>query len=76
MVVMSSSSFSFSTIWLLIYFLFFIFSITTCAYILMQFQKLSSQEHSQDPEYLHDPMYYVLLRHPNKYVCKFTVIYF
>ncbi|GMY29525.1 hypothetical protein FCV25MIE_24767 [Fagus crenata] len=41
-------------------------SITTCAYILMQFQKLSSQEHSQDPEYLHDPMYYVLLRHPNK----------
>ncbi|GMY29649.1 hypothetical protein FCV25MIE_24891, partial [Fagus crenata] len=41
-------------------------SITTCAYILMQFQKLSSQEHLQDPGYLHDPMYCVLLRHPNK----------
>ncbi|XP_061345154.1 uncharacterized protein LOC133291004 isoform X2 [Gastrolobium bilobum] len=35
-------------------------SITTCAYIVLQFLKLSSQESSQDP------MYYVLLRHPNK----------
>lgn len=35
-------------------------SITTCAYIVLQFWKLSSQESSQDP------MYYVLLRHPNK----------
>ncbi|CAL9020480.1 unnamed protein product, partial [Prunus brigantina] len=34
-------------------------SITTCAYILLQFMKLSTQE-SQDP------MYYVLLRHSNK----------
>ncbi|XP_019427553.1 PREDICTED: uncharacterized protein LOC109335813 isoform X1 [Lupinus angustifolius] len=35
-------------------------SITTCAYIVLQFAKLSSQESSQDP------VYYVLLRHPNK----------
>ncbi|KAF5444519.1 hypothetical protein F2P56_033643 [Juglans regia] len=35
-------------------------SITTCAYILMQFLKLSSQESLQDP------MYYVLLRHTDK----------
>ncbi|XP_027934561.1 uncharacterized protein LOC114190016 isoform X1 [Vigna unguiculata] len=35
-------------------------SITTSAYIVVQFLKLSSQESSQDP------MYYVLLRHPNK----------
>ncbi|VVA33492.1 PREDICTED: DUF1475 domain-containing [Prunus dulcis] len=35
-------------------------SITTCAYILLQFMKLSTQE-SQDP------MYYVLLRYSNKY---------
>ncbi|XP_029129990.1 uncharacterized protein LOC109812190 isoform X2 [Cajanus cajan] len=35
-------------------------SITTSVYIAVQFLKLSSQESSQDP------MYYVLLRHPNK----------
>uniref|UniRef100_A0A368UG87 Transmembrane protein n=1 Tax=Glycine max TaxID=3847 RepID=A0A368UG87_SOYBN len=35
-------------------------SIFTSAYIVVQFLKLSSQESSQDP------MYYVLLRHPNK----------
>ncbi|XP_057424712.1 uncharacterized protein LOC130718208 isoform X2 [Lotus japonicus] len=35
-------------------------SITTSAYIVLQFVKLSSQECSQDP------MYYVLLRHPHK----------
>ncbi|CAB4319855.1 unnamed protein product [Prunus armeniaca] len=35
------------------------YGITTCAYILLQFMKLSTQE-SQDP------MYYVLLRHSNK----------
>nr|ACU23281.1 unknown [Glycine max] len=35
-------------------------SITTSAYIVVQFLKLSSQESSQDP------MYYVLLRNPNK----------
>ncbi|TKY51469.1 ras-related protein Rab7 [Spatholobus suberectus] len=35
-------------------------SITTSAYIVVQFLKLSSQESSQDP------MYYILLRHPNK----------
>ncbi|KAK7391197.1 hypothetical protein VNO78_19609 [Psophocarpus tetragonolobus] len=35
-------------------------SITTSAYIVVQFLKLSSQESSQDP------LYYVLLRHPNK----------
>ncbi|CAN6687073.1 unnamed protein product [Malus baccata var. baccata] len=35
-------------------------SITTCAYILLQFMKLSTAE-SQDP------MYYVLLRHSNSY---------
>ncbi|KAK7279773.1 hypothetical protein RJT34_24830 [Clitoria ternatea] len=35
-------------------------SITTSAYIVLQFLKLSSQDSSQDP------MCYVLLRHPNK----------
>ncbi|CAL0300669.1 unnamed protein product [Lupinus luteus] len=35
-------------------------SITTCSYIVLQFLKLSSQESSQDP------LYYVLLRNPNK----------
>ncbi|XP_054786678.1 uncharacterized protein LOC129292955 isoform X2 [Prosopis cineraria] len=35
-------------------------SITSCAYIVVQFSKLSSQESSQNP------MYYVLLKHPNK----------
>nr|POE95839.1 hypothetical protein CFP56_75947 [Quercus suber] len=41
-------------------------SITTCAYILMQLLKVPSEENLQDP------MSYVLLRHPGKYVCKFT----
>lgn len=44
------------------------FSITTSAYIVVQFLKLSSQESSQDP------MYYVLLRNPNKYVYRSTTI--
>ncbi|KAL5560092.1 hypothetical protein UlMin_036303 [Ulmus minor] len=35
-------------------------SITTCGYIIMQFMKLSPQESAQDP------LYHVLLRHPNK----------
>ncbi|RYR36639.1 hypothetical protein Ahy_A09g041603 isoform B [Arachis hypogaea] len=35
-------------------------SIATCSYIVLQFLKLSPQESSQDP------MYYVLLRNPNK----------
>ncbi|KAL5560098.1 hypothetical protein UlMin_036309 [Ulmus minor] len=35
-------------------------SITTCGYIVMQFMKLSPQESAQDP------LYHVLLRHPNK----------
>jgi hypothetical protein len=47
---------------------FYRFSIATSAYIVVQFLKLSSQESSQDP------MYYVLLRHPHKYVYKKTTI--
>ncbi|XP_058764055.1 uncharacterized protein LOC131637485 isoform X2 [Vicia villosa] len=43
-------------------------SIATSAYIVLQFLKLSSQESSQDP------MSYVLLRHPHKYVYKKTTI--
>ncbi|CAJ1976877.1 unnamed protein product [Sphenostylis stenocarpa] len=43
-------------------------SITTSTYIVVQFLKLSSQESSQDP------MYYVLLRHPSKYVFRNTTI--
>ncbi|KAI9089061.1 hypothetical protein K1719_029340 [Acacia pycnantha] len=39
---------------------YFIFGIATCAYIVMQFSKLSYEESLQDP------MYYVLLKHPNK----------
>ncbi|XP_057469093.1 uncharacterized protein LOC130758262 isoform X2 [Actinidia eriantha] len=35
-------------------------SITTCLYIVLQFFKLSTEESFQDP------IYYVLLRHPNK----------
>lgn len=40
-------------------------SITTCAYIVMQFLKLTSSQES-----LQDPMYYVLLRHDAEHVCK------
>ncbi|KAF7812730.1 uncharacterized protein G2W53_033706 [Senna tora] len=47
-----------SILWII--FLICFGSITTCAYIVVQFSKLSTQESS------HDPMYYVLLRHPNK----------
>lgn len=49
---------------------FLIFSITTCAYILMQLLKVPSEENLQDP------MYYVLLRPPGKYVYKFTGMHF
>ncbi|KAI4346559.1 hypothetical protein L6164_007446 [Bauhinia variegata] len=46
-----------STIWIIL--LLCLGSITTSAYIVVQFLKLSSQESSQDP------MYYVLLKHAN-----------
>lgn len=45
--------------------MFLFFSITTCAYIVMQFLKLTSSQES-----LQDPMYYVLLRHDAEHVCK------
>ncbi|CAK8573310.1 unnamed protein product [Lathyrus sativus] len=47
-----------SIIWIIL--LISLGSITTSAYIVLQFLKLSSQESSQDP------MSYVLLRHPHK----------
>ncbi|XP_062159136.1 uncharacterized protein LOC133866585 isoform X2 [Alnus glutinosa] len=40
-------------------------SITTCAYIVMRFLKLTSSQES-----LQDFMYFVLLRHPDEYGCK------
>ncbi|XP_059453060.1 uncharacterized protein LOC132183698 isoform X2 [Corylus avellana] len=40
-------------------------SITTCAYIVMLFFKLTSSQES-----IQDPMYCVLLRHPIEYICK------
>ncbi|KAJ7973988.1 putative Transmembrane protein [Quillaja saponaria] len=47
-----------SSVWIVLLICFG--SITTCAYIVLQLMKLSSQESSQDP------LYYVLLQHPNK----------
>lgn len=52
------SSWITSTVWIILLVCFG--SITTCAYIVLQLFKLSSQESLQDP------LYYVLLRHRNK----------
>ncbi|KAK7357155.1 hypothetical protein VNO80_16438 [Phaseolus coccineus] len=57
-VAYKESNFISSILWIVL--LVCLGSITTSAYIVVQFLKLSSQESSQDP------MYYVLLRHPNK----------
>ncbi|ESW15592.1 hypothetical protein PHAVU_007G085100 [Phaseolus vulgaris] len=57
-VAYKESNFISSILWIVLLVCFG--SITTSAYIVVQFLKLSSQESSQDP------MYYVLLRHPNK----------
>ena len=37
-------------------------SLATCGYILIQFHKLSPEEFSKDP------LYFVLVRHQNRYV--------
>ncbi|XP_068491635.1 uncharacterized protein [Phaseolus vulgaris] len=57
-VAYKESNFISSILWIVL--LVFLGSITTSAYIVVQFLKLSSQESSQDP------IQYVLLRHPNK----------
>lgn len=49
-----------------LFFLFNIFSITTCVYIFIQFLKLSPEESLQDP------VYHVLLRHESKYVIRIS----
>ncbi|MED6187846.1 hypothetical protein PIB30_080352 [Stylosanthes scabra] len=57
-VVYKESNWISSILWIIL--LICLGSIATCAYILLQFLKLSSQESSQDP------IYYLLLRNPNK----------
>ncbi|KAI9098397.1 hypothetical protein K1719_025022 [Acacia pycnantha] len=57
-VVYKESNWISSILWIIL--LIGLGSIATCAYIVVQFSKLSSEESLQDP------MYYVLLKHPNK----------